>query len=210
MQECLSEVTFEPKLDEVRLNSFPSLPTPPPSFSVPPCPRPPPLAHEALYPSQTSCPHPTSGHSIPGRGTGSAKALWREPAGPACATSGHQRRQERMREVEVAAWPRVALGSCCTGAGRTWCRGVVSAGFSFRGSPLAAQGSHLRVGRGVPESGIFIERAQHHTGLGRVWVTHFFFNSTFSAVERAGRRGRNRQEAGLRDLGTRREGSLCT
>lgn len=48
--------------------------------------------------------------------------------------------------MEMAARPWVALEPCCAGAGRTWCRGVASAGFGFRGFPLAAQGSHMRVG----------------------------------------------------------------
>lgn len=41
MQECLSEVTFEPKLDEVRLNSFLFIPAPHPIFLCLSLPTPP-------------------------------------------------------------------------------------------------------------------------------------------------------------------------
>lgn len=51
-------------------------------------------------------------------------------------------------------------------------------------------------------------KSQYHMGLEQVYVTNFFFDMRFSALGRAGKRGRKGQEAGPRGLGVRREGCL--
>lgn len=53
-------------------------------------------------------------------------------------------------------------------------------------------------------------KCQCHMGLGQVYVTPFVFATRFSALGRAGERGRNGQEAGPGGLGVRREAACMS